>query len=124
MDTIKSKYVDEVLHSLNGIAYEDVIWTKKDLAFLKERYTKVLEHFDKVERVNMGLEIGLHECIVLFLIKKIFSTNKIFAVERIDTIKSYTSKFKSLLQNNNLILKSCYLAKDALPWEDKYFLTM
>ncbi len=119
---MKASVVATVLDELDGLAYgPSSKWSEKDRVFLEDRYRRILTLFPEIKRGDIGLEVGLHNGILAFLLKRKFQLNKIYTLEHPTTCKQFTKRYHDGLKKNNIILEPCDLHTDRLPWPDDFF---
>lgn len=118
----KRKIVKEVIDDLDGLAYGPYSkWSKKDKIFLEDRYRRILTLLPEIKRGKVGLEIGLHYGILTFLLKRKLQLDKLYTLEHPATCEQFTKMYRNELKKNKIILKSCDLHADRLPWPNDFF---
>jgi len=114
--------IREVINEIEGLAFgPSQIWSEKDKVFFEDRYSKIISLMPRINKKDVGLEIGLFWGIMAFLIKKFFHPDKLYTLEHPIIYKQFTKKYLKTLKENDIILKPCDLHLGTLPWPDNFF---
>ncbi|MBL7036928.1 class I SAM-dependent methyltransferase [Candidatus Microgenomates bacterium] len=114
--------LSKLINELNGLAFKSTRkWSKSEKLFFFHRYSKIFSQIPSIKRGQLGLEIGLCGGIIAFYLKRRFELDKLYTLEHPLIAKQFSKKYLSALKNENIILKSCDLHTEKLPWKDNFF---
>ena len=110
----------KVIEKINGLSFgTSHKWSEDDVVFFTDRYTKILLLLPDIKKEDIGLEIGLCGGIMAFLLKNYYSLDKLNTLEHPVPSKMYSKAFLRKLKDENIILKSCDLHQNKLPWPNQ-----